>query len=267
MQKVLPAVDNTFTVTAPAGKTVTSVSFFIVDAKGAVVQAPSAGSFSGSTVSLVALAATNVLPTFDPAKAPDLRGSSIFEVTYTLNFSDATNLKSSFFYIVEPATGVIVGINSAVTLAEANLICSMAPDLEVFPNADRDTQISALQAAWGDLCQVRFRYYNDDEQSRVTDIVGRFSMELRHLTQAQVLILHEKFLRALGRAQVFQADHRLGANAVEKEQSQGIFSKKVGEASATFRLGMGPIVYPVCKKAMAALWSYTAQNEWKVARG
>lgn len=75
------------------------------------------------------------------------------------------------------------------------------------------------------------------------------------LNEAQFMNLDERFRSALCRAQVIEANARLGGTDVSDLRREGLMSATVGEVSQMFRPSK-PLVLPISHRALQVLAGY-----------
>lgn len=265
MKSYLPGQALNLTValadSAGAAASATAVSFRVLDAAGAEVQASTPVTIPVPPVSSVVLAilqATNTLGV-GVTSAPR-------QVEITVTTAAGQFIQNEYYALVQ-GDGLIVGVNTIATMLEANFIGFDMSWLDGWHSALPEARLGALKASRDDLCRLTYRYSPEDDQTRIVHTPGLFTIDLKDYDAAELAALPADFLAALKKAQVLQADYRLAGSTTERQREDGLMSRTVGESSEMYRPGMGPIKYPVCKAAMAALSGYLEMNRWIIGRG
>ena len=185
-------------------------------------------------------------------------------------------------FAIEAGDPLVVGVNSFMTYAQAEFTALSIPLLEGWNNADEQTRMAALMDARSHICQLSFTQLNSNmnwgqdslnyvpEGRFDTDYVGNSSMFLFNgnldlLRPDQFTSLPTRFVDALKRAQVVEADSILGGNSIEQKRRDGLTQDDIGESRQSFR-ATKPLEMPVCRRALGYL-SYFITFSKKIGRG
>lgn len=172
-------------------------------------------------------------------------------------------------YAIEDADPLMVGTNSFMTYSQAEFTALSLPNLDSWNGADEQSRIAALMDARSHIVQLSFTPLNSNvnwgqdslnfipEGSYDTDYVGNSSMFLFNgnldlLRPEQFTSLPTRFLDALKKAQVTEADAILGGNSIEAKRREGLVQDNIGESRQTFRQSK-PLELPVCRRALGYL--------------
>lgn len=239
----------------------TAVSFRVLDAAGLEVQAPVPVTIATPPVSSVTLEITQAANTLVAGVTSAARAVEITVTTAAGKFIQMD------YYVLMAGDGLEVGQNTFATMTEAVAIAFDMSWMDGWHASTIDARVGALKAAREDLCRLTYRYSPEDDQTRIVHSPDLFTIDLKDYDATELATLSAGFRQALKRAQVIQADYRLAGSTTERQREDGLMSRTVGESSEMYRPGMGPIKYPVCKAAMAALSGYLEMNQWIIGRG
>jgi hypothetical protein len=172
-------------------------------------------------------------------------------------------------YAIEEGDPLVVGTNSFMTYAQAEFTALSLPNLDGWNGADEQSRIAALMDARSHIVQLSFTPLNSNvnwgqdslnfipEGVYDTSYVGDSSMFLFNgnldlLRPDQFASLPTRFVDALKKAQVVEADAILGGNSVEAKRREGLVQDNIGESRQTFRQSK-PLELPVCRRALGYL--------------
>lgn len=172
-------------------------------------------------------------------------------------------------YAIEDADPLVVGTNSFMTYSQAEFTALSLPNLDSWNAADEQSRIAALMDARSHIVQLSFTPLNSNvnwgqdslnfipEGAYDTDYIGNSSMFLFNgnldlLRPEQFKSLPTRFVDALKKAQVTEADALLGGNSIEAKRREGLVQDNIGESRQTFRQSK-PLELPVCRRALGYL--------------
>jgi len=172
-------------------------------------------------------------------------------------------------YAIETADPLLVGVNSFATFAAAQFAALSIPNLPAWGAASDAEKIAALMDARAHIVQLSFAPLNSNinwgqdslnfipDGTYDTDYIGNGSMFLFNgnldlLRPEQFKSLPTRFVDALIKAQVTEADYILGGGDIEKKRQEGLIMDNIGESRQMFRQGK-PLTLPVCRRALAYL--------------
>lgn len=157
-------------------------------------------------------------------------------------------------YLVKAEDALGVMKNSFQTFSQALLLGTEMVNMEAWDAASDDRKQAALADAYRAICKLRFDWGFDNDQTRLNDI--RWTPhDMDKLNEAQFMNLDERFRSALCRAQVIEANARLGGTDVSDLRREGLMSATVGEVSQMFRPSK-PLVLPISHRALQVLAGY-----------
>lgn len=243
--------------------TVSAISYRVTDENGVeLVPATALASFvAGSAAAGIAIpAAENTLA------AGVARGLRNVELTCTIG---GNQIFLHAAYAIEIADPLVVGVNSFMTYAQAEFTALGLPNIDAWNGADEQARIAALMDARSHIVQLSFTPLNSNvnwgqdslnfipEGTYNTDYVGDSSMFLFNgnldlLRPDQFKSLPSRFVDALKRAQVVEADAILGGNSIEQKRREGLVQDNIGESRQMFRQSK-PLELPVCRRALGYL--------------
>lgn len=152
-------------------------------------------------------------------------------------------------YLVKAEDALGVMKNSFQTFSQALLLGTEMVNMEAWDAASDDRKQAALADAYRAICKLRFDWTFDNDMSK--------------LNEEQFMNLDEHFRAALCRAQVIEANARLGGTDVSDLRREGLMSATVGEVSQMFRPSK-PLVLPISHRALQVLAGYIT---WSVRAG
>jgi hypothetical protein len=261
MDRYTAGVDLTLTLTlsALAGRALdaTALRWRLLDAQEIEMQsfqAVSGYTAGDDTFQITVLAADNTL------QANIKRDGRIVEIEVTLADGDKQRLR--YIYAIAESFYLSFMVNSYQTYTEALLNALDLSELDYWAIASEERRIEALADAYHRIGKLSFAIYTDTPQNRYyTDYGyggGAYRIDrLNEWTAADVLVLPAPFLTALKRAQIVEADYRLGglAGTAERRRQAGLMSETIGESSNMFRPGK-PLALPVSRAALEQLSGY-----------
>jgi hypothetical protein len=200
-----------------------------------------------------------VIADFDPAAGsvtfeieavsmgiPAGAGSAGREIVVSLVLADGDEIELRDFFLITNPQPLTLMANSFVTYPEAMALRQEFATLNGWDLADRARQGAALAEAYRRICRMSFRVpgYRTN-QSNVgyaaygtgieETLFGGNRCKVSTLTLAEFDALPEPFRRALGRAQMAEANVLLGGDPIGEKRRDGIISETIGESSAFFQ--------------------------------
>lgn len=243
------------------------VEYVIKDNEGFVVATttgvPSYGGEDSITVEVGSLINT--------LSADNTRESRAIEITCSLGGQKAF---VHAWYIIEVPGSLEIGKNSYQTFQNAELLASEIPNLDAWGSATRSQKIAALIEARERIGRINlypFRGTDYDDKSRVSlpDDDSVFSDGAyggtNSITQAQLATLPIRFVNAIRKAQVAEADFILDGNSIEHKSDSGMLSEKIGESEQTFAASASKARSGISRKARSYLATYIV-NSVKLGR-
>lgn len=251
------------TITPPmSGAAIVSFTYTIYDKTEQVIQASASGTVVNGAAGSVTFNAGILANTLAVGESMGVRW-----VKLNITYADNSTATSDYYYGLQVGEGLVIGLNSFLTYTEAEFVAHWIPNLDGWLANEKQARITALAQAREDLCRLTYRYDPANDQTRITETPGMFSIDLREQDATELAALPADFTAALKRAQVIQANYLMSGSTTEKQREDGLMSRTVGESSEMYRPGMGPIRYPVCREAMVALSGYLEMNRWMIGRG
>lgn len=186
-------------------------------------------------------------------------------------------------YALEPTDPLVVGINSYQTFAQAELCALDIPNMAAWNAATDGDKIAALVDARSHINQLNFWMMNSNanwgqdalnfvpEGQFVTSFAAGgghsflFNGNLALLTPTQFLKLPVRFLMALSKAQVAEADSIMGGDPVSERRKEGLLLESIGEVKQMYRSGK-PLDLPVSKRALRYLSQFVSFSK-RIGRG
>lgn len=183
-------------------------------------------------------------------------------------------------YILEPADVLVPGLNSFQTLVEAEITALDVTGLDGWLSATDRDKIAALIDARAKIMQLRFSLSDDFARfgqdslfyvrngGAMTAGTQWFLPEgsgLENLTLAQFKALPARFLTALYKAQVAEADGLLGGDPVDVRRQEGLLRETIGEVTQVYRDGH-PVNLTVSRRALRYLAPFVSLAR-RVGRG
>jgi hypothetical protein len=256
--------------------TVSAISYRVTDEGGSEIVAKTAlaGFVSGNADAVITVpAAFNALP------AGKTRALRNIELSLTI---DGNTVFKHASYVIELPDPLVVGVNSFTSLPGAVFAAASIPNLAAWDAASDEQRIAALIDARAHIVQLSFAQLSSNvnwgqdslnfipEGAYDTNYVGNsnlfmFSGNLDLLRPDQFAQLPSRFVDALVKAQVAEADYILGGNDIEKKRQDGLIQDNIGESRQMFRNGK-PLQLPVCRRALAYL-SYFVTFSKRIGRG
>lgn len=243
--------------------TVEAISYRVTDENGVELVPMTVLVFdAGSDSAVIPVSADkNVLATGAAA------GMRAIELVCTDDNGNQFNLNAA--YAIELPNRLVTGVNSFMTYAQAEFTALSLPNLDGWNAADERARVAALMDARSHIVQLSFTPLNSNvnwgqdslnfipEGTYSTDYVGNSNMFLFNgnldlLRPEQFASLPSRFIDALKRAQVVEADFILGGDSVEQKRRDGLIQDNIGESRQMFRQSR-PLQLPVCRRALAYL--------------
>ena len=267
---------------------VASAEYRVVDQAGheVVARGPLNG-LDGSNAVVTIDAAVNQVTTIpDTITSNDIdkymtREARTVELFLTDTLGNVTMIAKS--YALETPDPLIVGLNSFQTFAQADLMALEIPNMTAWNAATEHEKITALIEARQRICQLNFWLLNSNinwgqdnlnyvpegaYQSPYATNGNRmfiFNGNLSLLTPAQFSRLPVRFIAALRRAQVAEADQILGGSPVDARRQEGLMLESIGEVKQMFRPSK-PLDLPISKRALRYLSQFVTFAK-RIGRG
>lgn len=236
----------------------TSASYVVRNETGAEIASGTIASVTGGEVQIALTAAQTQLV------EGEKRGAREIQVDFATAAGTVTNIKT---ILIEAAVTLEVMVNTFQTFAQAHLTASEMVDLQAWNLKTDYERRQALVGAFHNIAKLTFRVERPDSQERIVDSLWTPAVitDITTLTAADLANMPQKFVLALRRAQVAEADVLLGGDVVGDQRRMGLMSHTVGEVSQMFRPGK-PLILPVSPEALHHL---TGHITWavKVGRG
>lgn len=262
-------------------------SYRVVDQDNAVLVTAAATPINTDQTSMLitVLGEFNTLQTVSP-DSDDVKlldtstyGSRTVELTVTLASGNTVVLTGS--YALRPTDILVVGLNSFVTYAQAQLTKLSIASTPGWDSASEDERTAALIEARDHLVQLNYYLLNTNvnwgqdslnyipegqyvSKYAATNSLFMFNGMLGLLTPQQYSQMPTRFKLALAKAQVAEADHLLNPNPVETRRQNGMIAEQIGETKQQYR-GSKPLQLPCCRRAMSYL-SYFLTNTKMIGR-
>lgn len=213
-----------------AGETITATSaaYRILDAeRNELVSLTNVVSF----VSGDQKASVTVEGSVNTLEAGIIRDMRVVEVKFSTAEGDIIN---SVKYVVQADTTLIIMGNSFQTLEQAEIAAMDMPNLKVWGDKGDQERAAALVDAYYNLCKLRYSIPGTMAQNRqnwgsniINDITDYSALEF--------LTLESRFVTALRKAQVAEADVILEGDLQGELRREGVISYTIGETSQFFR--------------------------------
>jgi hypothetical protein len=233
-----------------AGATIeaTAANYEILDADGAVILASTAVPGFTTGAAEAAVTVTAAQNTLTGGKLRDMRQVRVTFVTA------AGQVVNSERYFIAATNTLEVLVNTFQTYESAELMALEMSGLGAWSAKTEAQKRAALADAFYGLSKLRFRIPNTVGQNRVNypdDVVDN----IRELSISEFNALEGKFLQALKRAQVAEADSLLENNQTDEMRRRGIISYTIGETSQ-FMGSSRPLDLPAHARSIKYLAGY-----------
>lgn len=255
---------------------VTSVHYRVTDQAGAEITpaTPLSGFTAGDDAAIIVVTSAENTLGADVKQA--LRS---VELICTVG-PESNTWQAQAAYVISVLDPLVAGANSFMTYNQACFMSIQVPNLTSWNTTDRDSRIAALIDARDHICQLSFTPLNDSvnwgqnslnyipEGTRSTNYVGGMLSpggDLGLLTPDQFSQLPQRFVDALMKAQLAEADAILGGDSLERKRRDGLVQDVVGESSQTYRQSK-PLDMPVSKRALRYLSLYITYAK-RIGRG
>lgn len=156
---------------------------------------------------------------------------------------------------------LVVPDNSFLTFAEAQMLAFTIPALDEWYLASREARVQALIEAKFRLARRRYRPLLEEDQNYIHDFNAPGRLDTISLQQLNAL--DPRFMQALRRAQLFEANAILTGDSVDAPDDR-LVSKTVGESTEVWRDG-APMTTFICPRAMRELAPYLI-SDVRIAR-
>ena len=224
--------------------TANAVSYRVTDQSGAEIVASTVLDIESGTdtVELVLPGSANQL---SEGASRELRVVSLSVTT------DSGSETVVYRYLIRDEDSLRVMKNSFQTFSEAMLLATELVNMDAWDAASDSQKQAALIDAYRAICKLNFNYAFENDQARIVDKVWA-PYDLSSISEAHFKAMDARFQAACSRAQVIEANARLGGTDVSNLRRDGLMSATVGEVSQMFRPGK-PLSLPVCTRALEAL--------------
>ncbi|UBM12763.1 hypothetical protein [Cupriavidus metallidurans] len=202
-----------------------AVSFRVSDGTGAVINEGVIDPWDTEQTEIT-LPIPAELNTLEPGVVTDIR-----EIEFVVTLDAGGSLLLSETVALMSQDVLVVPKNSFLTMAEAQMLAFAIPDMTAWYEADRDARVKALTEAHYRLARRRYRTYGTADQRRI-DAFG-MSGYVFNLTLEAFSVLDLRFITAIKRAQLFEADFILSGEANSEDST--LVSKKVGESTEIYK--------------------------------
>ena len=272
---------------------VNSVSYYVTDMnENVIVPATALGSFTAldAVASITVPGADNTIT--DPPAANAITSAQIDQfntrelrtvvLECLLSSGNTVVLKQS--YGIEHPDPLTVGLNSFLTLPNAELLSLDMTGLSAWSGASDQEKIGALITARQRICQLNFWLLNSntnwgqDNMNYVPEgayqtpyaSAGQnnmfiFNGNLGLLTPKQFSNLPARFQTALKYGQVAEADFLLGGSDTLKKRQEGMILDEIGDVKQMYRAAK-PLDLPVSKKTLWYLSAFVTFSK-RIGRG
>ena len=185
---------------------------------------------SGNEVTLNVPMAANTL------SGSEKRGFRHARVELTLD--DAAVEIRTLEYVIESESLLVLCENTFQTYGAAVLVGMDVPGLNDWSTATRAQRIGALIAAHRGLCSLCYRTPSGySEETYHSTLDGSVPNDLSEVTLDQFNALDPRFVEAIKRAQVIEANELLKGDEIGELRTAGVMSLTIGESKQFFRPG------------------------------
>jgi hypothetical protein len=279
----IPLLDDSGNPVQPA-----TVNYRVVDQTDTEIipSTPVPGYTVGQTsVSITVPAGSNAIQTFSTTdnNVADIDQSTFGSRTIQLTCVDAlgNTFMLSASYVLRPVDVLVMGLNSFQSYAQAQLTRRFIANCPGWDAADEDARTAAMIEARDHLVRLNYYLLNTNvnfgqdslnyipegqyvSQYAATNSLFMFNGMLGLLTPQQFSQLPNRFIIALQKAQVAEADYILQPDPIEQRRQEGLVVESIGQTKQMFR-GAKPLQLPACRKAMSYL-SYFLTNTKMIGR-
>lgn len=241
--------------------TVNAVSYKVTDENGVSVVGltPLATFVSGDAEVVIATTALQ-----NTLAAGVLRGLRAISIVCEM---DAGSVELTASYAIGASDPLVVGVNSFQTLSQAEFLSMEIPNTPGWDGATAQQRVAALIEARKRINMLSFNQLNSNvnwgqdslnyvpEGQYTTSYVSNngmflFNGNLELLRADQFAKLPAKFLDAIRRGQLVEADEILGGDPIQSRRQAGILVDTIGETKMMFKTGK-PLQLPVSRRALA----------------
>jgi len=233
-----------------------TATWWVEDGDGETVQAIAAvpgAALDGTTATLTIPAGVNILA------AGERQAFRLVRLRYQAAESFAGWREVEVSYLVQAAdTELVLQVNSFQGYNQALRVAGEMTGIADFLTASRADRVTAMIAAWRALTAMRYSIEVDSTaQNRIHDFPGANPGDLSLMTDVEFLSLDTRFLEAIRRAQVAEANHRISGGGPNGSRRDGLMSSSIGEVSQMFRPSK-PLDLGLSTAAMRELRGYLA---------
>lgn len=238
----------------------TTISYFVKDHNGVEKVGPTKLAYNGEDT-----AVTVTIPG-DANTAAVNEPNELRVVVLECATDTGTSLVTTK-YLVEQAEPLIVGVNSFVTLDQAELISLRIPGLE-WDMATHEERVAALLDSKERLCRLSYTLIDMNNQDMLTYVpqtpyytgtrinsIFNINGNLAYIGPEQYKSFPTKFTDALAKAQVADAAETLNPDRVTEMRRKGIILDTVGQSKQMFSSSR-PVDSAVCKRALGYLSAF-----------
>ncbi len=214
-----------------------SVSFQVLNESGVVIEGPTSLTASGSIVEV-----------FPNTSLTGTRGYRLLQVLYA---KGGDNYMEELEFVVEQFNLLEVGSNSFQTYPSAIVRSYDLTDIDSFRIATKQEKQIAMVTAFHALGTLNYF------------VTGRTYGQIDTLSAVEFEALNPRFVEALRKAQIVEANEYLSGDTPHKKRQMGVFSETIGESSMFFRTGK-PLPLPVTRRSLDILRGYVV---WEMGVG
>lgn len=232
--------------------TPTGLSYVVRDENDEIVAGPT--SISGPYASQVSIVVSGA--------ANNAAGARCVELTMT---NAAGSFVTSAYYALKGVQRLVFLENTFQTYTAAQALALDMPNLDAWIGADDTERQVALIEAFHKLTQLNYAitWPTDVDLSRLIEPnwVAELSPDMWQDMTAEIFADYPpKFIEALKKAQIAEANHILDRNPIVERRNLGLMSESIGESSMMWRAGIRPLDMPVDRAAMNYLrgWVHTS---------
>lgn len=166
-------------------------------------------------------------------------------------------------YVIEGVgSSLVVTDNSFLTYTNALLVAEdVQADLTAWSSASQTDRIAAMKSAFFFLCKMRYSIYSNVDDLSYRDRAGwglvadQDISDIDNLTEDEFNDLPVKFIEAITRAQVVEADTILSGDTVGSSREAGVLSEKTGDDAVTYSFKK-PVQAGISSKSLRYLKGY-----------
>lgn len=180
--------------------------------------------------------------------------------------------QSEQFYTIAKASVLAIGQNSFMTFTQALVLRdSFGLALAGWDSAAPRDQKAALETAWTKIGRMAFKVtpkdptvyagFEDEDGYGYSYLIA----DVRLMSAGEFASLDQRFVEALRRAQLLEADNMLSGDQIEQRRIDGILSETIGESSMMFN-SRPALQRPLSREAYRELAAFVYRSV-AIARG